>query len=536
MLRFQFYSQSFLDVDPNAVGLAADAFERWLPTVLPRLVSAADFVGFWKSDDQGAPTNCPLMLCGMLLLQFRYGVSDRELVARCQRDLGWKHALGLPADRVPPSVSSVVRFRRKLREVLGADWLHRRVLALVVADGLVKDTEVQAVDSTNTDCRGAVIDTFNLVAVAIGRVVRVVAKCLGERPQERARQWNLSRYLARSVKGQARIDWNDETARNRLLTEEIRDAERVGQLVAALTMTLPSEVGEALELLNRVARQDVEERPDGTFAIRKGTAPGRVISISDPEARHGRKSSSKVINGFKTHVLGTIESQFVTGIAVTEASVADATPTTRLVEQAAAQGLQPTEALGDAAYGTGANRRACSELGTTVRTKLPAPGHPGSLPKVAFDIDLDGMRVTCPAGVTTDVVTQVKDPAGGDETVAKFHFDKRICSACPRRDECSTLTAKGQGRTITLSAHEAELQDAKAFVNSERGPGLLRKRSAVERLISHLVRMGMRHARFFGMFKVEFQAFLTAAAYNLQRYATLRAQAARSDEWGAVPT
>jgi hypothetical protein len=37
--------------------------------------------------------------------------------------------------------------------------------------------------------------------------------------------------------------------------------------------------------------------------------------------------------------------------------------------------------------------------------------------------------------------------------------------------------------------------------------------------------MGMRQARFFGMAMVKFQAFMTAAAYNLQRYMTLAAAA-----------
>lgn len=534
MLRFQFYSRSFLDVDPDAVGLAEDSFERWLPTVVPRLASPADFEGFWKSGEQGAPTVCPFVLCAMLLLQSRYNVSDRELVARCQRDLGWKHALGLPADAVPPSVSSVVRFRRKLRERLGADWLHKRVLALAVADGLVDDADLQAVDSTNTDCRGAVIDTFNLIAVGIGRVVRVVARCLGVRAEEQARRWALSRYLARSVKGSARIDWNDKAARDRLLTEEIQDAARLESLVGELGVALPPEVDEALDLLRQVARQDVEELPDGTFTIRKGTAPGRVISITDPEARHGRKSSSKVIEGFKTHVLGTIESQFVTGIAISNASVHDAEPTVALLEQAAKHGIQPAEVLGDGAYGTGANRKACAELGTELHAKLPASSHPGSISKAAFDIDLDAMRVTCPEGVATERVTYVKDPGGGEEPVAKFHFDTAACSACARRHECCARTARGYNRTVILNAHEPELQKAKAFARSERGPELLRKRSAVERLIAHLVRMGMRHARFFGMYMVEFQAFLTAAAYNLQRYATVRARAARLQRLSAA--
>ena len=55
---------------------------------------------------------------------------------------------------------------------------------------------------------------------------------------------------------------------------------------------------------------------------------------------------------------------------------------------------------------------------------------------------------------------------------------------------------------------------------------LLRERSGIERLIAHLVRMGMRQARFFGMEMVKFQAFMTAAAHNIQRYMTLASAAA----------
>ena len=115
------------------------------------------------------------------------------------------------------------------------------------------------------------------------------------------------------------IDWNDEQARNALLTEEIRDTDRLTELVNELDVSLPPEVDDALVLMRTVARQDVEQQADGTSAIKRGTAKGRTISITDPEARHGRKSSSKVIKGFKTHVQGTIDSQFVVGIITLEA-------------------------------------------------------------------------------------------------------------------------------------------------------------------------------------------------------------------------
>jgi len=527
MLRLSFYDLSFFDVDPDALGLAPDAFERWLPSVLTRLVRPEDFNGFYADDEMGAPTCCPFVLTGMLLLQYRYDVSDDKLVQRCQRDLGWKHAVGLALDEKPPSVSSVKRHRAKIRRLLGDDFLHLRMLALAVDDGLLHDAALQGIDSTNTDCRGAVVDTFNLIAAGIRQVVRTVARCLGESTEGLARRWGLTRYLARSIKGAAGIDWTDPKARDALVTQEVRDADRVAAQVAELGITLPPDVDEAVGLLAKVAHQDVEQCPDGGYRIARGTAPDRVISITDPEARHGRKSSSKVISGFKTHVTGTLASQFVTGIAQTDASVHDARPTPVLLAQTKRADLRPAELVGDAAYGTGENRRACASEHVELHAKLPAVDRRTAMPKVDFDVDLERMRVTCPRGHSTERYTWVKDSAGSDAKVERFHFDRQICSACDARAACCAATAKGGNRTITLSVYEPELQRAKAFSRSDRAVGLLRARCGIERLLSHLVRMGMRHARFFGLLASQFQAFMTSAAYNLQRYITVLVAAGR---------
>ena len=278
----------------------------------------------------------------------------------------------------------------------------------------------------------------------------------------------------------------------------------------------------------RNAVADVEELTDGTFRIAKGTAPGRIISATDPEARHGRKSSSKVINGFKTHVMGTIESQFVTGILMTDASTHDAEPTVALIDQTESNGLKPKEALGDCAYGTGANVRRTADKGVQMLTKLPSPSHKGAIPKCEFDINLKSQQVTCPGGKTVSTFSLVKDPSSSDQRVPRYRFNKTDCQSCELRMQCCKTTATGGARIITLSAYEHELQQLKAFNNSERAPEILRKRSAIERLLSHLVRMGMRHARFFGLHKAQFQAFMTAAAYNLQRLFTLTAKSLRS--------
>jgi hypothetical protein len=520
MLRTRLYQVSMMEVDPDEIRLAMDSFERQLPDLVPRLVSLPDFDEFYTPDN-GAGTRCPLTLTAMLLLQFRYNVTDQELVERCRRDLGWRYATGLTVGEEPPGQATVQRFRAKLLALKGPDFLHQCVLKLAVSSGLIEDTALQAVDSTNTDCRGAVTDTFNLVANGIQCVVKAVARCLGVDARELAKKWKLTWYMHRSVKGHLLTDWTDEDARNELITEEIKAANRLSQLVVDLQVAPSSEVTEALDLLDRVARQDVEKLKDGSYRIAKGTAPGRIISITDPEARHGRKSSSKVINGFKTHLIGTIKSQFVTAIAVTDASTHDAKPTPVLIAQAEKSCLKPGELVGDMVYGTGANIRACQKKGVIIRTKMGTPSQKDSFPKTAFQIDLDAMRVTCPGAQSADRYTWVKADTKSDELVANFHFDKQACQNCGLRDRCCRDTREGGHRIVKLSAYERELQMTKAFNQTVRSAEVLRSRSSIERLISHLVKMGMRTARFFGMRMVQFQAYMVAAAYNLQRTITL---------------
>lgn len=528
MLRATMYQQSMTVVDPTSIGLAADAFERHLPTLLPSVLPRAQLQAVFTSK-LGAPTCCPLQIVAMLLLQFRYGLSERELIQRCRRDLGFRYALQLSAHDSVPSKRSLRRYRAALTKRLGDDFLFRLTLEWAQQQGLVSDADIQAIDSTNTDCRGAVVDTFNLIAVAIRQLVTVLAATLGRSASELAREYDLCAYMHRSMKGTAAIDWSDEAQRNALLTEEVNAADRFAEAVGQLDdrITVDPGVMDAAQLLQQVAHQDVEQLEDRTYRIAKGTARGRIISITDPEARHGRKSSSKTIQGFKTHVIGTIESQFVTGIAISDAATHDAQPTCELLDQTQKVALTPTALVGDGAYGAGSNIRACNRRGVEMRAKPPRPSTKTAIPKQQFHIDLQQMTVTCPAGQTATEPSLYFDKDCGLQA-PMFRFAKQQCQPCALKSLCCAATAKGGRRVIKLSPYEKELIDSRAFSQTDEGKRLLRSRSAVERLISHLVRMGMRHARFFGMKRTQMQAFFVAAAYNLQRIFTLQAASRRA--------
>ena len=46
----------------------------------------------------------------------------------------------------------------------------------------------------------------------------------------------------------------------------------------------------------------------GTPTLRQGVAADRRISVEDAEMRHGRKSRSLLVDGYKRHVLRDLDS------------------------------------------------------------------------------------------------------------------------------------------------------------------------------------------------------------------------------------
>lgn len=521
MLRSTFYQQSLLEVDPDEIGLEKDSFERGLREILPKIVTLEDFRGF-RSGATGTRPCCPLRLSAMYLLAGRYGLSDNELMRRCRRDLGFRYALGLPKGEKPPSLSSYERFRRWLRAHREPRWLDDKVLALAVREGLLTDTALAVVDSTSLESQGAVMDTLTLISTAIGAALRTIARASGHRVEALAKKWRLSMYLSRSIKGLVDIDWASESDKNGLLNEVIRDAKRVPNLAKKLRHKRTEQEKEALALLARVTAQDVEKQEDGNYRIVKGSAKDRIISIHDPQARHGRKSSSVVITGYKTHVLTTVTSRFVIAFAASAANLPDGDALPQMLDLANDRDLLPDEVFGDHAYGLGEIVREGALRGVSVRSKVSVPKN-GTLNKKHFHIDLDKQVVTCPNGHESKNPSSVLVGDGSTNRVLSFRFKKTLCRECPLADACGK-NVKTKGRVIVLDLHEPEIQTLKSFNADPENRKRLRKRCIVEGILSQLVHMGLRQAHYRGIDGALFQMGQTVAAYNLQRLITLMAK------------
>ena len=367
-----------------------DSFYGFLAAQRDRLFRDEDFAAL-SCPDNGRPSVPPSLLATALLLQTHDGVSDEEAKARADFDLRWKVALGIGLDARPFAKSTLQVFRAQLiahEQVLA---LFRRSLAFAREVGYLTGRQVTAaLDTSPIHGRGAVKDTYNLLADGIVQLLRALARRDGEVPDEWAVAHELGRYCGASLKGGAAIDWDDPAARRAFLHALVADADRLlddaRQVLAGLAADEPEPAGvrEAADLLAQLLNQDIERRDHGA-AIRDGVSPDRVLAVHDPEMRHGRKSAAKRFDGHKGAIAVDTDSQLILAAAVLPGNAQDHEQALELVKGAEANaGVAVAEAVADCAYGDGETRQAFADAGRTLVAKVPQRRDQAHFPKDDF--------------------------------------------------------------------------------------------------------------------------------------------------------
>jgi hypothetical protein len=485
--------------------------------------------------DNGRPSVPPSLLATALVLQTYDGVSDDEAKQRADYDLRWKVALGIELEERPFAKSTLQEFRAQLIVHDQARAIFQRSLEIAKRRGVWKKGHPPherqhiklALDTTHILGRGAVRDTYNLLADGIVEVLRALAKLVACDLMEVAEEVGCARYvLGPSLKGQADVDWTDPKARQRFLAEIVADAEQLLELVRGtrsdLTKDSPedTELVAAAEVLARILGQDLERDETGP-RLKRGVAPDRLISVHDPEMRHGRKSSSHRFNGHKAQVAVDTGSQLITAVEVLPGNAPDADKALEVVEASAvASGCEVEEVIGDCAYGAGETRAEFAASGRTLVAKVPEIHNQGYFAKTEFQIDLEAGTCTCPSQQQTREFRAAKGGGG------LFVFATETCVACPLRSQCT----RGQGgRTVLVHPQEALLQRAREFQVSAAFDEARRRRQVVEHRIARLAQLGIRQARYFGRTKTLFQVCLAAAVANLTLLAATSSTASTAD-------
>ena len=457
----------------------------------------------------------PSILAVVMVLQRLEGLSDREAADRFAFDVRWRYAAGV-ADAVAGEETAsfahtvLVDFRARLRRSEDPDRIFRVTCELARQLGLVGVKRV--LDSAPLEDAVTTQDTVTMIKGAIRGLLRACPPLL-----EAKVRGLLQREDDYRAPGKPACDWTDRAAREALVDALVRDAYRAHYALRG--ERLDPRVVEAAALLATVTGQDIEETDDGRFRIFEGTAPDRVISTVDPQARHGHKTAAHGFDGYKAHVAVDPDSEVICAAEVSVATVGDAAVAPTLLGDLTPEsqgGGQPARAVvyGDSAYGTGAHLAWLEQQRFTpmVKTQLPTASG-GRFAKDRFRIDLAAGTVTCPARVTMAI-----RPARRGGGQARFGV---ACSVCPLRQVCTSSLG---GRVVAVHPREAELAIARS---RQRDPAWLADyrstRPRVERKLAHLLRRrhGGRRARVRGLVRVAQDFRLLAAAVNLARFTSL---------------
>ena len=243
-----------------------DTFYGLLASLRGQLFREADFAEFYCADN-GRDSVPPSLLATAPLLQTHDKVSDAEAKARARADfdIRWKVGLGIEVEDRPFAKSTLQVFRAQL-------ILHDKVRAvfesslhLALQSGYLKKRGMRvALDTTNILGRGAVKDTYNLLADGIVKLLRSLAAVERANVKGWAEARGYERYLGSSIKGESAIDWSDRKAHTALLTTIVADADRLLEVARQAQGELPEGSPElqgivaAAELLGQLLLQDVE--------------------------------------------------------------------------------------------------------------------------------------------------------------------------------------------------------------------------------------------------------------------------------------
>ena len=239
-------------------------------------------------------------------------------------------------------------------------------------------------------------------------------------------------------------------------------------------------------------------------------APERIISVVDPDARHGHRSRADRYDGYKIHLTVDQDSDLICAVETTRATSLDADALCDLLE---ADPVTVTEMMGDTAYGSGQTRvEMLNKNVELVAPARPASGKRGKFTKNDFSIDLETGTVTCPAGHT---VSPRRHSESADRF--QFRFPADVCAGCSRRGSC---TDSPRGRTLTIGPHEASLQQARAERWTPEFRDRYRQRARVERKAAQ-IKFRNPKIPWRGLPKAQAWIRLRAAALNLDRIGRL---------------
>ena len=216
--------------------------------------------------------------------------------------------------------------------------------------------------------------------------------------------------------------------------------------------------------------------------------------------RHGRKSRSVRIDGYKRHIFKDLDLGVVRAVGITPANAPEASVTSGIANDLELQSVILSELHIDRAY---LSCHWVKQRDSTLQIFCKAWSVRGGnkFDKTAFILDWAQGLIRCPNGISL--------PFEEGKTI---RFPSKECQSCPLKEQCTTSK---RGRTVSIHRNEALFQELRQRQLTSAGREKLRQRVTVEHSLSHVGRWQGRQARYNGVAKNLFDLRRVAVVHNL---------------------
>lgn len=476
-----------------------------------------ELAGLYRPVERGHPPVAPAMLALALLLEAYTGVSDDEVIEATVMDRRWQLVLDcLDCEHAPFSKGTLVAFRQRLIAAQMDRRLIERTIEIANQSQAFGPRALRAaLDSSPLWGAGRVEDTYNLMGHALKKVMRVVAGQQGRGLVEVAQEARAELVCESSLKAALDRDWDQPQEKEEALTLVLGVLRAVETWVQTLQQEDALLAQSSLSIAQQVEAQDVQVDEKGRASLIKGVAKDRRISVEDAEMRHGRKSRSVLIDGYKRHVLHDLDTGLIRAVGITPANMPEASVTRAISADLERQEVRLKELHIDRAYlSSHLVRERSEELEVYCKAWPVSSGK--RFHKQAFTLDWDRQIIRCPASQEMPFL-----PGG------VVHFPKETCAECPLKAQCTT---SAKGRSVSIHPDEALLIELRARQQTPQGRAQLRERVAVEHSLAHVGQWQGRRARYRGARKNLFDVRRCAVVHNLHVLARSQQKAAEVQE------
>lgn len=466
----------------------------------------------YRTTGAGKPACPPAQLAMAVLLQGYVRASDADAIEMCVMDLRWQMVLGCLGLTEPPfGQNTLQQFRERMIEHDLDRILLERTVSLArsskaIDPKLMGKVVRAAFDSRPLTGAGRVEDTINLLGHAARRVAEIAADLMDTTLEDVCWRARTPLLLGSSIKAGLDVDWANPEEKSRAL-------ESVDQMVVRLSTWVRSSLEKQryaeplqpyLEAMLEVQAQDLQIGEEGRVEMIEGVAKERRISIEDAEMRHGRKSKSQRVDGYKEHIARDLDVPIILACEVRPANEPEFYAAEPLKQQIEQQGLTLRELKTDLGYAASpVVAQLLAAGGSVVMKPWPVrPPAPGLFAKTDFLMNFTQETVTCPAGQRVKLVL-------GEVAV----FPKKACESCELRSKC---TKARNGRTVSILGDEPEQHRRRAVLQTAEGKESCRERVQVEHALAHVAARKGKQARYIGCRRNLFDLRRAATLQNLE--------------------